>query len=543
MRAIVWASLAACTSNPTQVLVSINGDVAAGVIDSFGLLVESGATKESRTFLIAEHPLPQSFGITVDGTEPADPVIVVARGLDGDEVVVTATRAITRFTPHETRHVCIFLSTRCAVCEPGMTCGRRGCEPVSVDPTLEVDGDCRPLDAPDAGPPAEDAGPREDAGRPDTGEVEWLGPDRTHRIDLTIDVGAVERIDHPVIVEIDLDAELSMNGFDGDTDPDSILMFDPDGADVPVFFRDLGDSRGLLFFLMSGTTAAGRSRTFSLYVAADSMNTFDPPWGTPTALRTVSNADGFQIASIGLNGEIRDVGIGLGRGDVDLGEPGIQIYERVTRIQGVAAQSGAFQYATPSADAGDLAAADYGTGQPMRVSNGRLLIVESIVSTKNLTIREYVVLTSGRRATLYTHILAHRSIYSPAYFEGIDLDLNNSTDDSAFWTGELLYVTDEENDPYDVGTTSDRIANVEVGLSSDVFGTSIRNGMLGTSTSAKDGDVALARHWVLPEFAEAGQAVAIRTSIVGGPDEDTIRAAGLGLTEPVAITTRVSAAP
>lgn len=208
------ALLAACSKDPTQIIVVVDSDLAvpselvavravvrwtgedAVADERFGLL--GGQLSESR------HSLPLSFGLgpgaALDGEVSVE--LHALRPGDGAHFV---RRAVTRFRPNQTLLLPLFLARDCRSesCRAMETCTELGCRPAFVDPgTLQVvspggelelpvradagvprDAGLDPDAAPDAGPgadaevspdalPAPDGGP--DAG--DAGSTEACGP-------------------------------------------------------------------------------------------------------------------------------------------------------------------------------------------------------------------------------------------------------------------------------------------------------------------------------------------------------------------------------
>lgn len=179
MRA-VWASLlallAACGGDVTEIVVSIDSDLAVGTsLSSIEALVTSpsGAVQTATATVTDRADLPVTLVLVHDGG-PTEPVRLSIRGLASGGVQAAVSRVVA-FRRGERRRLSVFLPGACrgAACESGRSCDRGGAcrDERARDCEYEGEGPCPAPDAgrpdagvdagpvtPDAGPPGEDGG-------------------------------------------------------------------------------------------------------------------------------------------------------------------------------------------------------------------------------------------------------------------------------------------------------------------------------------------------------------------------------------------------
>ena len=140
-RLLLWLVLAlpACTTAPTEVLVSFNSDAVVGRMASIGATVRLGrttsGTADVHTWDRDTISLPASFAIVPSATE-SDPDMAtlvlgmqIPPGINGEPAVSFERIAHVTFTPHQTTNVAIFLSVACGA-------ARTGCSNNSVPCTM-----------------------------------------------------------------------------------------------------------------------------------------------------------------------------------------------------------------------------------------------------------------------------------------------------------------------------------------------------------------------------------------------------------------------
>lgn len=232
--AALLVALAACSRQPTQLVVIVDSDLEVpATLSAVRAVVrdDAGAELLAHTFVLAAASgagsgtaLPISFGLAPPGDDDARRVTLDLEALDAASNVLFTRRTITGFVSGKSLVLPIFLSGQCRslTCDGGLTCTELGCAAPEIDPgTLCEDGADRC-----AGP----SGPATDAGARDA-----LSPDAGDRLDATgPDVAPGDRVDPADVAPIDAaDAGVEDLGIE-DAEPEDALPVDAGGVPINV---------------------------------------------------------------------------------------------------------------------------------------------------------------------------------------------------------------------------------------------------------------------------------------------------------------------
>src|SRR5262245_28513618 len=123
--------LAGCARDGGEILVHLQSDLPAAALDSYTITVSSSLNTAKYTYQRSDHDFPASFSITSKDGVLDRRVTVKVEGFLGSRLVASGSRAFSRFFASETRHLCIFLTRRCAEegrsCSSEESCGLEGC--------------------------------------------------------------------------------------------------------------------------------------------------------------------------------------------------------------------------------------------------------------------------------------------------------------------------------------------------------------------------------------------------------------------------------
>jgi hypothetical protein len=451
---VAAASLWGCTRAATEVRVEIQTDLTVEELDAYRIRVRSDVTDSLEGPFSRRdpgHDLPNSFTIVPKNGDLMHTVTVAVDGLSNGRVTVTSTHAFAGFVRDRVVHLCMFLGRACvhSACKGEQTCGATGCEPIAAATTDEVDPRCAPR--PDTDGSVADGNGSEggaldagsgDGSRADGGgasDVGWWDRTWSYRLPISISTGAFARADHPVEVEVDFDAPLSAHGVNDPLDKNSIRIVEhnpatgvviPPGRIVSYFHADDVGRRGVVFFELSGTTAASKTRAYELYFDVGTGHTAPPEWADTTAVG-ISSGD-FNIDNLGKNYNLNDVGIAFSNTSPS---PGIAIAVRTTKIHSPADPP--FDYGALAADAKTtIADMPYPAAAPptTRLGEPSINLVELLVELpEGVRIREFIMITHGPWARFYTRF--ENTTESPIaliqWFDAADTDLPPDSQNNA----------------------------------------------------------------------------------------------------------------
>jgi len=140
----LWVLVAGCASTTTQLVVTVDSDLAASDVACVRVTVSRlGASAGSeRLFAIpADAQFPFSFGVVPPGGDSSGRVEVTAEALGACSESATAlvrATARTGFLGSQSLALPLFLATSCSgvVCDADAVCGMGSCAPIeSVDPS------------------------------------------------------------------------------------------------------------------------------------------------------------------------------------------------------------------------------------------------------------------------------------------------------------------------------------------------------------------------------------------------------------------------
>lgn len=171
---VATLSAAACTKDPTQIIVQVDSNLEAPVdLDRLDtrVLKDDGEISSSHEFqLPAEVGFPFSFGVAHDGESSLDVTLELLPKL-GAEILFTR-RAVTKFAEEKTLFLAIYLPRACIdqICpNAGETCTQNGCEPELVSELPELEPGKESSIRIDAGVPTFPVDPPDGGPGPDTG--------------------------------------------------------------------------------------------------------------------------------------------------------------------------------------------------------------------------------------------------------------------------------------------------------------------------------------------------------------------------------------
>lgn len=570
---MLLAGASCARSDPAGVELQIASNLDSSQMSAFRIRVRTESGTELGPFgpyALADHRLPRSFVVRPLDGAGARSVLVEVDAMLGEQVVVTASRRV-GFTDRAA-YGCVFLARACLGSlgsRTGSTAAPAACQvddrPLSSvpDPSCTAgetsDGGAAPGPSTSPSVASGDGGPGPEGPSNPPAPVPWYDDTIRHRVALTVTNDAQVRVDYPIEYEVDFSA--FGQGITADNfDVNSVRVVEHDAATghdiaVPSWYapsRDPGPaSRGVVFFVLTGTTSATQTRTFELY--------FDAGTRSPPMMPETTSVAGplFILNNLSQSGTGGgDLGIGIGQtglapnGQVGQGAGLGGQYSRISSqtggfdlFTGSLRQLGPFTGRMPS----------YYVAKPAwRTFDGSGLHIAEMWGTLAglswLNVSEFVVITTQGWARIYTRIQNDSStdLNDVKYFDVLTPVIDGSGSvDGRVPTGATsqLIEFDRMGSGVVIMASSDATPDgAEVTATNSVVQDMLDGVVQGTQGALKTvgvrtGNVGLVRSWNLS--VKAGTARGLRSAIGYGPSPSAqaLGPAMMSLAHPPAVTT------